>query len=130
LERATKRTYRLVIIATLLSTLSLAQIGQDKYYHFGAGVVSGYTGYKTVELPIATSFVVGFGKESLDYLQYGKFDSKDLIATTLGGVAISLTIKLINKNKDEKINNRIVRSYRKHERIQRRQKRRLLKKDI
>ena len=130
MERKTKRTYRLVIIATLLSTLSLAQIQKDKYYHFAAGVVSGYTGYKTVELPIATSFVVGFGKESLDYLQYGKFDSKDLLATTLGGVAISLTIKLINKSKDEKINNRIVRSYRKHERIQRRQERRLLKKDI
>ena len=31
MERATKRTYRLVIIATLLSTLSLAQIGQDKF---------------------------------------------------------------------------------------------------
>lgn len=129
MERATKRTYRLVIIATLLSTLSLAQIGQDKYYHFGAGVITEYTGNK-LDFPIGTAFMVGFGKESLDYLQYGKFDSKDLIATTLGGVAISLTIKLINKNKDEKINNRIVRSYRKHERIQRRQKRRLLKKDI
>ena len=48
MERATKRTYRLVIAATLLSTLSLAQIGQDKYYHFGAGVVTEYTGNNTV----------------------------------------------------------------------------------
>ena len=130
MEGITKRAYRFIVGAALLTTFSFAQIQKDKYYHFTAGVVSGYTGYKTVELPIATSFVVGFGKESLDYLQYGKFDSKDLLATTLGGVAISLTIKLINKSKDEKINNRIVRSYRKHERIQRRQKRRLLKKDI
>lgn len=130
MEGITKRAYRFIVGATLLTTFSFAQIQKDKYYHFAAGVVSGYTGYKTLELPIATSFVVGFGKESLDYLQYGKFDSKDLLATTLGGVAISLTIKLINKSKDEKINNRIVRSYRKHERIQRRQKRRLLKKDI
>ena len=130
MEGITKRAYRFIVGATLLTTFSFAQIQKDKYYHFTAGVVSGYTGYKTVELPIATSFVVGFGKESLDYLQYGKFDSKDLLATTLGGVAVSLTIKLINKSKDEKINNRIVRSYRKHERIQRRQKRRLLKKDI
>ena len=130
MEGITKRAYRFIVGATLLTTFSFAQIQKDKYYHFRAGVVSGYTGYKTVELPIATSFVVGFGKESLDYIQYGMFDTKDLLATTLGGVAVSLTIKLINKSKDEKINNRIVRSYRKHERIQRRQKRRLLKKDI
>ena len=70
MERATKRTYRLVIIATLLSTLSLAQIGQDKYYHFTAGVITEYTGNK-LEFPIGTAFMVGFGKESLDYIQYG-----------------------------------------------------------
>ena len=125
MERATKRTYRLVIIATLLSTLSLAQIGQDKYYHFGAGVITEYTGNK-LELPIGTAFMVGFGKESLDYIQYGTFDTKDLLATTIGGFAVSLTIKLLDNEK----NNNLIKSYRKHKRKQSRKKRKLVKKLI
>ena len=124
MERATKRTYRLVIIATLLSTLSLAQIGQDKYYHFGAGVITEYTGNK-LEFPIGTAFMVGFGKESLDYIQYGKFDTKDLLATTLGGLAVTLIIKLDNEK-----NNNLIKSYRKHKRKQSRKKRKLRKKRI
>ena len=124
MERATKRTYRLVIIATLLSTLSLAQIGQDKYYHFGAGVITEYTGNK-LEFPIGTAFMVGFGKESLDYIQYGRFDTKDLLATTLGGLAVTLIIKLDNEK-----NNNLIKSYRKHKRKQSRKKRKLAKKHI
>ena len=124
MERATKRTYRLVIIATLLSTLSLAQIGQDKYYHFGAGVITEYTGNK-LEFPIGTAFMVGFGKESLDYIQYGKFDTKDLLATTIGGLAVTLIIKLDNEK-----NNNLIKSYRKHKRKQSRKKRKLGKKHI
>ena len=124
MERATKRTYRLVIIATLLSTLSLAQIGQDKYYHFGAGVITEYTGNK-LEFPIGTAFMVGFGKESLDYIQYGKFDSKDLLATTIGGLAVTLIIKLDNEK-----NNNLIKSYGKHKRKQSRKKGKLGKKHI
>ena len=122
MERSTKRTYRLVIIATLLSTLCFSQIQQDKYYHFGAGVISEYTGNK-LDFPIGSAFMIGFAKETYDYIDYGRFDSKDLIATTLGGLALSITIKLINKPKDEKINNRIIRNYRKHKRKRTRKKR-------
>ncbi len=122
MERATKRTYRYFIAATLLSTLSLAQIQKDKYYHFTAGVITEYTGQK-LDFPIGTAFAVGFGKETLDYIQYGKFDKKDLLATTIGGFALHLTIKLINKPKDEKLNNRIIRKYRKHKRKRTRKKR-------
>ncbi len=122
MERATKQTYRYFIAATLLSTLSLAQIQKDKYYHFTAGVITEYTGQK-LDFPIGTAFAVGFGKETLDYIQYGKFDKKDLLATTIGGFALHLTIKLINKPKDEKLNNRIIRKYRKHKRKRTRKKR-------
>ena len=122
MERATKRTYRYFIAATLLSTLSLAQIQKDKYYHFTAGVITESTGQK-LDFPIGTAFAVGFGKETLDYIQYGKFDKKDLLATTIGGFALHLTIKLINKPKDEKLNNRIIRKYRKHKRKRTRKKR-------
>ncbi len=124
MERTFRRTYRLFIAATLLTVFCFAQIQQDKYYHFGAGAFSEYVGKKfDVKVPIASSFVIGFGKEIYDYVDYGKFDTQDLAATVLGGVAYTITIKLINTNKNEKINNRIVRSYRKHKRKQSRKKR-------
>jgi len=107
------------IIFFLCFHLSFTQIGEDKLYHFAAGVYSGYTGYKvfkTPESPIVSAFAIGFGKEVYDEITYGGFDDADLLATTLGGVAIHFTIKLINKPKDEKINNRIVRTYRKQQR--------------
>ena len=95
---------------------------QDKYYHFGAGVMSEYVGKNFIEIPIVNSFVIGFAKETYDYIDYGKFDKKDLLATTLGGIALTITINLINKKKDEKINKRVFRSYRKHKRKQSRKK--------
>ena len=107
------------IIFFLCFHLSFTQIGEDKLYHFAAGAYSGYTGYKvfkTPESPIVSAFAIGFGKEVYDEITYGGFDDADLLATTLGGVAIHFTIKLINKPKDEKINNRIVRNYRKQQR--------------
>ncbi len=107
------------IIFFLCFHLSFSQIGEDKLYHFAAGAYSGYTGYKvfkTPESPIVSAFAIGFAKEVYDEITYGGFDDADLLATTLGGVAIHFTIKLINKPKDEKINNRIVRNYRKQQR--------------
>ena len=122
MERSTKRTYRLVIIATLLSTLCFSQIQQDKCYHFAAGVISEYTGSK-LDFPIGSAFVIGFAKETYDYIDYGRFDSKDLLATTLGGFALSVTLKLINKPKNEKFDNSIIRKYRNHKRKRSRKKR-------
>ena len=107
------------IIFFLCFHLSFAQIGEDKLYHFAAGVYSGYTGYKVFKTPESarvSAFAIGFGKEVYDEITYGGFDDADLLATTIGGVAIHFTIKLINKPKDEKINNRIVRTYRKQQR--------------
>jgi putative lipoprotein len=133
LEEYLNRTYRLFVGAALLTSLCFAQIPEDKILHFAAGTISGYTGYNTFDNiggAVATSFVVGLGKETYDEIRYGGFDSKDLLATTLGGVAISVTIKLLNKPKDEKINSSIIRSYRKHKRKQSRKERRLAKKDL
>tara|TARA_Y100001938_G_C7957474_1_gene362500 strand:+ start:312 stop:671 length:360 start_codon:yes stop_codon:yes gene_type:complete len=113
------------IMFLMCVNLSFAQIGEDKLYHFVAGSFSGYTGYKTFktpESPIVSAFAVGFAKEVYDEISYGGFDDADLLATTLGGVAIHFTIKLIEKPKNEKINNRIVRTYRKHQRKKSRKK--------
>ena len=116
------------ILFLMCVNLSFAQIGEDKLYHFVAGATSGYTGYKvfkTPESPILSAFAVGFGKEVYDEITYGGFDDADLLATTLGGVALHFTIKLINKPKNEKINNRIVRTYRKQQRKKSRKKKSL-----
>ena len=111
-------------ILLLFVSLSYGQIAEDKILHFVAGGMSGSTGYligdyyldKPKLTGISLAFASGVFKETYDYTRGGKFDTKDLLATTLGGVAIHFTIKLINKPKDEKINNRIVRNYRKQQR--------------
>ena len=117
METTNRRTYRFIIGATLLTTMCFSQIQKDKFYHFGAGIISEYMGERFgVKTPVATSFVVGFAKETYDYIDYGKFDTNDLIATAVGGLAYSVTITLVNNKKNEKINNKLVRSYRKHKR--------------
>ena len=101
MEAISKRTYRLIIAATLLSTFTFAQIQKDKQLHFAAGLISGYVGEKvfdTPESPIISAFAVGLGKEIYDEISYGGFDDFDLFATTLGGVVIYLV------NKPKKIN--------------------------
>ncbi len=107
MERISKRTYRLIIAATLLSTFTFAQIQKDKQLHFAAGLISGYVGEKvfdTPESPIISAFAVGLGKELYDEISYGGFDDFDLFATTLGGVVIYL----VNKPKKNKLTNKIL----------------------
>tara|TARA_R100001086_G_scaffold63287_1_gene29342 strand:+ start:723 stop:1142 length:420 start_codon:yes stop_codon:yes gene_type:complete len=107
LERISKRTYRLIIAATLLSTFTFAQIEKDKQLHFAAGLISGYVGEKvfdTPESPIIGAFAVGLGKEIYDEISYGGFDDFDLFATTLGGIVIYL----VNKPKKNKLTNKIL----------------------
>lgn len=107
MERISKRTYRLIIAATLLSTFTFAQIQKDKQLHFAAGLISGYVGEKvfdTPESPIISAFAVGLGKEIYDEISYGGFDDFDLFATTLGGIVIYL----VNKPKKNKLTNKIL----------------------
>tara|TARA_R100000426_G_scaffold12628_3_gene12565 strand:- start:1109 stop:1528 length:420 start_codon:yes stop_codon:yes gene_type:complete len=107
LEAISKRTYRLIIGATLLSTFTFAQIEKDKQLHFAAGLLTGYVGEKlfdTPESPIISAFAVGLGKEIYDEISYGGFDDFDLFATTLGGIVIYL----VNKPKKNKLTNKIL----------------------
>jgi hypothetical protein len=72
----------LVLFAVVtVGCASSQSIGKDKYYHFAAG----------------------FAKETYDYLRYGGFDAKDLVATTLGGIIINYIIKKNNERKSKKI---------------------------
>ena len=111
-------------ILLLFVSLSYGQIAEDKILHFVAGGMSGSTGYligdyyldKPKLTGISLAFASGVFKETYDYTRGGKFDTKDLLATTIGGILIVKIISLTKKSKNEKINNRIVRNYRKQQR--------------
>ena len=73
------------------------EITKDKYYHFAAGGVSALTANE-MDLPeVSSAFIAGFAKESYDYIRYGTFDTKDLVATTFGGLVVKYIIKLLKK---------------------------------
>ena len=79
-------------------------IGVDKYYHFAAGATTSAAANK-LELPgVSSAFIAGFTKETYDYVRYGQFDTKDLIATTLGGLIVNYIIKKTNERKNKKSN--------------------------
>jgi len=86
---------------------SSQDIGKDKYYHFAAGATTTVVANE-MELPkVASAFAAGFAKESYDYIRYGRFDAKDLIATTLGGIVVNYIIKLLKKKKNVEINKEV-----------------------
>jgi uncharacterized protein YfiM (DUF2279 family) len=104
---------KLIILLLLLPTLSFAQLltEKDKQMHFTAGVLTSAFTYdyvyrktnnkkKAVVYSIASSIVVGSLKEFIDSRQKGnKFDTRDLLATTYGGISASFTINLFTKKK-------------------------------
>ncbi len=101
-----KQSMKLITLVSfsilLLTSCASSNIGKDKYYHFAAGGASSYVASE-LEIPEVTSaFVAGFTKETYDYVRYGHFDVKDLVATTLGGVVIKYIIKLIKNEKNNK----------------------------
>jgi len=121
------RSYNLTKILILYCTLTQAQIIEpDKISHFlGGGLTSAvtyeYTDYKTSSKRLAlknsifSSIFIGTIKEAYDSTQPNNvFDGQDLAYSVLGGVTIAFTFNLLNRNKNEKINDNLVRSYRKH----------------
>jgi hypothetical protein len=82
---------------------------EDKYVHFGAGVVMGFFGYdytwqrtydkkKSVISGVSTAFASGVTKELIDArILKAKIDKEDLIATTLGGLVSAFILDLRNK---------------------------------
>tara|TARA_R100001460_G_scaffold52762_1_gene91691 strand:- start:1820 stop:2182 length:363 start_codon:yes stop_codon:yes gene_type:complete len=117
-------------VLLLFVSLSYSQIAEDKVLHFVAGGMSGSTGYligdyyldKPQLTGISLAIASGVLKETYDYSRGGKFDNKDLLATTIGGIVVVKIISLTKKSKNEKINDNLVRNMRKLER-QRKRKR-------
>ena len=87
---------------------------KDKHYHYGAGVISSALTYdyvyrktnnrkKAFIYSVGSAVLVGTIKELLDHNQKGnRFDSRDLLATTYGGLTISLTFNLFKNKKRHK----------------------------
>ena len=91
-------------MALFVGCASSKSIGVDKYYHAAAGGVTTAVANE-INLPgVSAAFAVGFAKEVYDYIDYGRFDTKDLIATTLGGLIVNYIIKKTNERKNKKIN--------------------------
>ncbi len=92
----------------LISSASYGQIAEDKKLHFivGAGV-SAITYVTVLEITNDTkkafwysfgmSVLAGVTKELIDQRVYKGFDSKDILATSLGGVSVSFTFNLFDK---------------------------------
>ncbi len=85
---------------------------QDKKLHFGAGMLTSALGYtwsyskhqdkkKAMITGIATSIIAGIAKETFDNTRGGDFDERDILATTLGGIAVSVTIPLFRKKRKQ-----------------------------
>ena len=96
------------ITILLLPLVTFGQIAEDKKMHFNAGLGIGMVGHmifqpitknkkKTILYSVGLSFAAGLTKELIDKRNYGVFDAKDLLATTLGGIAIQIPIAAIVK---------------------------------
>ena len=107
---------KLAVVLFFTLSITNAQIQDDKKLHFAAGAIASTVGYEYVysktedknqalAAGILTSLVAGIGKEVYDSFQpKNRFDQQDVAATVLGGVTVSLTIKLnlINFGKEAK----------------------------
>ena len=104
---------KLIILLVLLPTISFAQLltEKDKQMHFTAGVLTSTFTYdyvyrktnnkkKALIYSVASAILVGSLKELADSSQKGNsFDTRDLLATTYGGISASFTINLFTKKK-------------------------------
>ena len=107
---------KICVLIALSVSVANAQIPQDKQLHFAAGAVAGTFGYnytyektndklKSTIAGIGLAILAGTIKETIDSRQpRNKFDPKDLAATTLGGITVSVTINLFNRKKHVEIN--------------------------
>ena len=72
----------------------LGSLPVDKYIHFIVGILFGVLLYRLIPLELGWRILISLGgtaligtaKETYDYLDYGLFDTKDLLATFIGGV--------------------------------------------
>jgi len=109
-----KYIFTLLLLLTLLPTANAQLLTEsDKQQHFAAGVVIGGISYgllleetedKKIALlgSIAAAFAAGYIKEMSDAKRGSKFDDRDLLASTLGGLSIGITFDILGRNGKKK----------------------------
>lgn len=108
-----KKLFTLLFILFTLNTNAQLLTEHDKQRHFAAGAIIGGISYGIILQEtedkhlafwgsIATSFVAGYLKETRDKHQGAKFDDRDLLATTLGGLSIGVTFDIFTRNGKKK----------------------------
>lgn len=109
-----KKLFTLCTLLLLFNPVNAQLLTEpDKKMHFGAGFVFGGISYglileetenKQLALlgSVATAFVAGYIKETRDKRMGGNFDNRDLLATTLGGISIGITLDIFARNGKKK----------------------------
>ncbi len=104
---------RILFFLLLIPTLSYSQLltEYDKQYHFAAGALVSAGTYtlvyaktkskkKALIYSVASSILIGTLKEISDSREKGnRFDKRDLLATTYGGLSIGVTFNIFTKKK-------------------------------
>tara|TARA_B110000444_G_scaffold229056_1_gene235287 strand:- start:330 stop:677 length:348 start_codon:yes stop_codon:yes gene_type:complete len=110
---------RPLLVILLLSTCQITSQNfileeKDKQLHFTAGLLLGGIGYqwsyskyknkrRAIITGLSVSLLAGATKEIYDSRRGGPFDSRDMLATGMGGMFINLTIPLFQKKKKKKL---------------------------
>ena len=103
----------LFLFFSLIPSLVLGQLmtERDKQIHYAAGAFVSTVTYdivykktksrkKAFLYSITSSLIVGTLKELADSREINnKFDTRDLLATTYGGITIGLTLNLVSRKK-------------------------------
>tara|TARA_R110002124_G_scaffold144981_1_gene310156 strand:+ start:1884 stop:2204 length:321 start_codon:yes stop_codon:yes gene_type:complete len=104
---------RILFVLLLLPSLCYSQLlfEQDKQYHYAAGAMISAATYSIVYsktknkkkaflYSAVSAVLVGTLKEVYDSQQEGnRFDSRDVLATTYGGLTIGVTFNIFTKKK-------------------------------
>lgn len=104
----------ITLALTLATLVSYGQIAYDKKMHFLAGAGIGFITYtvvletthstkKAFWYSLGASVVTGIAKELVDEHRYNGFSSEDIVATTLGGLTMSFSINLFDKQQKKQI---------------------------
>ena len=104
----------LTLIILFVTALSYGQLAKDKKLHFIAGAgVSAVTYVIALELTkdtrkafwysFSSAILAGLIKEIIDESKYGGFDSRDLLASSIGGLTVSTTFNLFHKQQKKRL---------------------------
>ena len=103
------------IIASQGINFANEEFHEDKINHFACGYIIGFTvsgitdnycknKYMSMLSGIVISSLAGLGKEMYDRKNGGKFDNMDMKTTIVGGIAGSITIRLILGRSNHNLN--------------------------